>query len=57
MLDINQENILHQRVVGPWNRFPRAVGMAPGCWSSRDVWTMLLDIEFEFWVILCGARS
>lgn len=26
-----QENILHQRLVGPWNRLSRAVGMALSC--------------------------
>ena len=31
--------------------------MASSCWSSRSIWTTLSDIGFEFWVVLCGARS
>jgi len=34
-----------------WNRYIRAVVMAPSCWSSKRIWTMLLDIGFEFWVV------
>jgi len=29
----------------------------PSCWSSRSIWTMLSDIGFDVWVVLCGARS
>jgi len=32
-----------ERIVEQWNRLPRAVGMAPDCWSS--------SIGFEFWVV------
>jgi len=31
-----------------WNGLPRAVGMAPSCWSSRSVWTTLSDTGFDF---------
>jgi len=37
-----------QRVLGQWNRLPRAVGTAPSIQSSRRVWTTLSDIGFEF---------
>ena len=26
-------------------------------WSLRSTWTALSDIWFEFWMVLCGARS
>ena len=26
-------------------------------WSLRSTWTALSDIGFEFWMVLCGARS
>lgn len=39
--------------VWAWNRLLRA----PGCWSLRNVWMMLSDIGFDFWVVLCEARS
>ena len=45
--------VLHQR--GHWHRLPRAEVTAPSCQSSRSVWTMLSDIPFEFWVVLCGV--
>ena len=53
-LDV-REKVLHQRVVGHWNKLPRAVGMSPNCWSSRSVWTML-EIWFGFCVVLWGAK-
>ena len=46
-----------ERVVGHWNRLPGAVGTAPSCQSSRSVWIILSDVGFEFWVVLCVARS
>jgi len=39
--------------VWAWNRLLRA----PGCWSLRNIWMMLSDIGFDFWVVLCEARS
>lgn len=36
---------------------PGQWAQSPVCWSSRCVWTALSDIEFECWVVLCGARS
>jgi len=29
-----------------WNRLPRAVGMAPRCWSSKSIWTVFSDVGF-----------
>ena len=40
-----------------WNSLPRAVGTAPNCWSLGSVWTVLSDIGFGFWVVLCGIGS
>ena len=43
-----------------WSGLPRAVVVALSwlsCWSSRSVWTIPSDIEFGFWVVLCGARN
>ena len=48
---------VRKRVMRPWNRLPRAVGMAPSCPSSRNIWKMLSDVGFGFWVVLCGART
>jgi len=44
---------------GRWarNRLPRALGTAPSCQSSRSIGKMLSDMEFDFWVVVCGARS
>jgi len=36
---------------------PEGSGHGPTCQSSRSVWTPLSDIGFEFWVVLCEARS
>ena len=36
-----------------WNRLPRVVITASRCQSSSSVWTTRLNIEFEFWVVLC----
>jgi len=47
----------HQRVAGPWHRCLRALGTAPGWWSSRSIWITLSGIWSEFWVILRGACS
>jgi len=47
---------LHQRAVG-MEQAAQSNGHGPECWSSRSVWTLLSDIEFGFWVVLCGARS
>ena len=33
------------------------VVMAPSLIERKGVWTMLSDIGFDFWVVLCGARS
>lgn len=52
-----QEKVLHQRVVGPWNRLPMVVVKAPICLSSRNIWTTLSNIWPDVWVVLCGARS
>jgi len=43
-------------VIGHWNRLPRAVVTAPGCQSSKSIWTILLDMGFEFLMVLYGAR-
>jgi len=40
-----------------WNRLPRAVVTAPGCQSSRRIWTTHSGIGFEFSVALGGAKS
>lgn len=32
-------------------------GHGPESQSSGSVWTLLSDIGFEFWVVLCGAKS
>lgn len=52
-----QEKVLHQMVVRPWKRLPRAVLRAPSCQSSRNIWTVLSDIGFESWVVLWGVGS
>ena len=39
------------------NRLLKAVVMAWRCQSSRSVWAVLSDIAFDFWVVLCRARS
>ena len=51
------KKVFHQRMVKSWNRLPRAVDTAPRYHSSRSIWTVLSDTEFEFWAVLCGARS
>ena len=51
-----QEKVQHQRAVG-MERAAQGSGHGPKCWSSRNVWTVLSDIGFEFWVPLCGAGS
>jgi len=38
-------------------RFPRAVDMALGCWSSRSIWAVLSGTGFDFWMVLRGAKS
>ena len=40
-----------------WNKLPRATVTVPGYHSSCSVWTMLSEIWFDFWVVLCRARS
>jgi len=40
-----------------WNRPPMAVNMALSCQSSRNLLTILSDVGFGFWVVLCGARG
>jgi len=35
----------------------QAVGTALSIWNSRSIWTVLSDIGFECWVVLCRARS
>ena len=40
-----------------WNGLSMAVGTDPRCQSSRNIWIMLSDIGFHFWVVLYGARS
>lgn len=42
------EKILHQRVIGLWDRLPRTVGMAPSFWTSRSILIMLSDTGFDF---------
>lgn len=39
------------------NRLPRSLVTSPSCQSSRSMWTVLSDTEFEFQIILCGAGS
>lgn len=34
-------------------QLPRAVGMAPSCWSSGSVETLLSDTGLGFWAMLC----
>jgi len=49
-----------EKVVGQWNRRAREMVMAlslPEFKNALRVWTMLSDIGFKYWVILCGARS
>lgn len=49
-----------EKVVGQWNRHAREMVMAlslPEFKNALRVWTMLSDIGFKYWVILCGARS
>ena len=31
-----------------WNRLLKDSRRGPECWSSRRVWTVLVDIGFEF---------
>ena len=52
-----RNTFIPERVVRHWNRLLRAVLTAPSCPSSRSVWTVRSDTGFEFWVVLCGARS
>jgi len=33
---------------GGGHRLSRAVGTSLSCWSSRSIWTMLSDKEFDF---------
>ena len=40
-----------------WNRLSRTVVMASSCQSSRSIQTLLSNIGFESWVVLCGAKS
>lgn len=35
---------------------PRAMVTAPSYWSTRSIWPMLSDIEFNFWAVLHRAR-
>ena len=44
-------------MLGPGTGSPGPVVMAPSCWSSRNIWTVLSDIGFDFRVVLRGARS
>lgn len=53
----DKENVLHQRVVKPWNLLPRAMVMAPTCQSSRSIGRMLSDMGFEFWMVLFSSRE
>lgn len=48
-----RERFFTEGVVGYWNRIPREAVTAPTWRSSRTVWTVLLEIWFDFWVILC----
>ena len=36
---------------------PEGSGHGGRAWSSRSVWTLLLDRGFGFWVVLCGASD
>lgn len=44
-------------VIGPWNKFCMAKVTAPNCQSLRRFWKIPSETEFEFWVVLCWARS
>ena len=44
---------LHQRAVG-MERAAQGSGHGPKGRSSGSAWTALSDIEFGFWVVLCG---
>ena len=48
---------LFKKVFRRWNIYPNGVVMASRCQSTRSVWTTLLDIQSDFWVVLCGARE
>jgi len=52
-----QENVLHRRVTGHWNRLPKEVVTALICWSSRSIWTTPSDTWRNYWVMMCGDRS
>lgn len=45
---VDQEKVFYWKAVGHWNRLPRAVVTTPSCWSSRSVWTIPSDMEFDF---------
>ena len=52
-----RERVCTQRVLGHWDRLPRAVVTALSLQSTRSVWTMLSDTWSKFWVVLCGAKN
>ena len=51
------EKVLHQLVVGPWNKLPEAVGMAPSDRVQGAFGHCSQIIWFDVWVILYGARG
>lgn len=49
-----QKKVQHQRVA---ELVLRAVMVVSRCRISRKIWTILSDMEPDFWMVLCRARS
>ena len=51
-----QGRVLHQRAVG-MEQAAQSSGHGTELLEFKKIWTTLSEVRFDFWVVLCGAKS